>query len=306
MILVAGGTGFIGAAVVRELRRRGRPVRILSRDPAKVERRFPGLGVEAAAGDARDADSLRRAAEGCRAVVSCMQFQGFPVEKPSKGRTFVEVDQHGNERLVAAAREAGVGRYVYLSGAGAAQDAPKVWYRAKWAAEQAIAASGVPYTVLRPSWVYGPEDNALNRFVTFARRLPFVPVIGDGRQRIQPVFVEDVATVVADALETDAAAGRIFEIGGPEVLTMNEVLRTMLEVMGKRKPLLHSPVFLPKLAGFFLQFLPNPPLSPSAVDFVTADATADNTALLATFKVRLTPLREGLAAYLAPAAGAGP
>ncbi|HEY8490032.1 MAG TPA: complex I NDUFA9 subunit family protein [Dehalococcoidia bacterium] len=303
MILVAGGTGFVGAAVVRELRARGRPVRVLSRDPGKVERRFPGLGVEAVAGDARDDASLRRAVQGCRVVVSCMQFQGFPVEKPSKGRTFVEVDQHGNERLVAAARDAGVQRYVYLSGSGAAPDAAKVWYRAKWAAEQAIAASGVPFTVFRPSWVYGPEDNALNRFVGFARRLPFVPVIGDGRQRLQPVFVADVAKAVAEALETDAAAGRTYEIGGPEVLTMNEVLRTMLEVMGKRRPLLHSPVFLPKLAGFFLQVLPEPPLSPSAVDFVTADATADNTALLADFRLRLTPLREGLASYLAPGAG---
>src|SRR5581483_4595813 len=105
------------------------------------------------------------------------------------------------------------------------------------------------YSIFRPSWVFGPEDKALNRFVGFARRLPFVPVIGDGKQQLQPVFVEDVARAVADSLETPAAANAVFEIGGPDVLSMDQVLRTMLAVMGKRRPLLHAPAFLPRLAG---------------------------------------------------------
>ena len=110
------------------------------------------------------------------------------------------------------------------------------------------------HAIIRPSWVYGPQDRALNRFVAFHRLLPFVPVAGDGRQRLQPVFVEDVAEAFAQAAGPEGPSGT-FEIGGPDVLTMNDVLVTMMEVRGKRKPLLHFPVALPEAAGFFLQFL---------------------------------------------------
>ncbi len=146
--------------------------------------------------------------------------------------------------------------------------------------------------------MYGPEDPGLNKFVAFHRWLPFVPVIGDGSQRLQPVFVEDVADAVAQAASPTGPTGT-FEIGGPEVLSMNEVLRAMMEIRGKVKPLIHFPTFLPKLAGFFLQVLPKPPLSPEAVDFATADALADTERLLQEFDLRLTNLRDGLSTYVA-------
>lgn len=303
MILVAGGTGFIGAAVVRELARRGKPVAVLSHRPERAARRFPGLNVAVRAGDARDPASLPAAVQGAEAVISAMQFPNFPVETPRLGYTFEEVDARGNERLVAAAQAAGVRTYIYLSGAGAAPDGRYHWLRAKWQAEEAVRRSGLRYTIIRPSWVYGPEDRALNRFVTFAQRLPFVPVVGNGRQRLQPVFIDDVARVVVDSLEYPAAANQTFEIGGPEVLTMDEVLRTMLAVMGKRRPLVHIPAGLMRLVGRVMDLVPvaSRPLSADAVTFVTMDALADNTALLRAFPdLRLTPLREGLATYLHP------
>ena len=300
MILVAGGTGFIGGAIVRELARRGARVGVLSHRPERARARFPGRAVEVRQGDARDAGSLRRAVEGVDTVISAMQFPNYPAESPKKGLTFDEVDARGNERLVAAAKEAGVKTYVYLSGAGAAPDAEKHWFRAKWQAEQAIVGSGLRYSIFRPSWVYGPEDGSMNRYVTFSRMLPFVPVIGNGRQHLQPVFVEDVARSVADSLSNEAAANQVFEIGGPDVMTMNDVVRTMLRVMGKKRLLLNSPVFLPRLAATLLAPLPNAPLSPEVIDFAVADALADNSNLLRVFDIRLTPLREGLATYLAP------
>jgi NADH dehydrogenase len=182
---------------------------------------------------------------------------------------------------------------------GAAPDAPKHWYRAKWAGEEAIRASGTPHTIIRPSWAYGPEDRALNRFVSFHRWLPFVPVVGSGEQRLQPVFIDDVAEAFARAVRADGPVGT-FELGGPDVMSMNEVLRTMMEVRGKRKPLVHVPAVLPKLAGFFAQVLPKPPLTPDAVDFLLADAVADLAPTLRAFGIGLTPLREGLSTYLAP------
>jgi uncharacterized protein YbjT (DUF2867 family) len=303
MILVAGGTGFVGGGIVRELARRGQSVAVLSHRPERAAERFPGLKVEVRAGDARDAESLRAAVQGIETIISCMQFPNFPVENPRKGHTFEEVDARGNERLVAAAKDGGVQRYVYLSGAGAAPDARYHWYRAKWRAEEAVRGSGLRYTIFRPSWVYGPEDRALNRFVGFAKMLPFVPVIGSGKQRLQPVFVDDVARAVADSLETPTATGAVLEIGGPGVMTMDQVIRTMLDVMGKKRPLLHAPAFIPRLVGALMGVvpLPNRPLSPDAVTFITMDAVADNTELLRVLpNSRLTPLREGLATYLAP------
>lgn len=298
MILVAGGTGFIGGAVVRELARRGQRVAVMSHRPERAARQFPGLDIEVRRGDARDPASLGSAVAGIETVISAMQFPNFPVENKKKGYTFYEVDARGNERLVRAAKAAGVRGYVYLSGSGASATAAKHWFRAKWQAEQAIIGSGLRYSIFRPSWVYGPKDNSLNRFVMFARMLPFMPVIGDGKQRMQPVFVDDVVRGVCDSLTTEAAADQVFEIGGPNVMTMDDVLRTMLSVMGKRRPLLHAPAALPKLAGALMAPLPKRPLSPDAVDFITHDALADNSNLVRVFTPRLTPLREGLATYL--------
>jgi uncharacterized protein YbjT (DUF2867 family) len=299
VILVAGGTGFIGAAVVRRLVAQGEDVAIMTAHPTRSRRRIEELGARMVEGDVRDSASLERAVVGAQAVVQSLSFPNYPMEKPRKGFTFSEFEANGTERLVTAAARAGVGRFVFSSGVGAAPDAPKHWFRAKWAGEEAIRGSGIPHTIIRPSWAYGPEDRALNRFVQFHRWLPFVPVVGDGRQRLQPVFIGDVADVFAKAVRPEGPEGT-FELGGPEVMTMNEVLRTMMDVRGKRKPLVHVPPFLPKMAGFFLRVLPKPPLTPDAVDFLTADAVADTDRLVEAFGVKLTPLREGLSTYLAP------
>lgn len=297
-VLVAGGSGFIGAGVVRSLVARGIDVSVMTAHPERSAGRIEALGARPVPGDVLDPRSLPAAMRNTHAVVQALTFPTFPVEKPRKRYTFEEFEHHGTERLVAAAEGAGVERYVYVSGSGAAPDAEKTWFRAKWGGEEAVRRSGLAHVVLRPSWVFGPEDPALNRFVALYRRLPFVPVVGDGSQRLQPVFVDDVAEAASRAVLDPAPSGT-YEIGGPAVLTMNQVLATMMEVAGRRKPLVHFPAFLPKLAGLFLQFLPKPPLSPSAVDFVTGDALADTAALLQAFPgLRLTPLREGLETYL--------
>jgi uncharacterized protein YbjT (DUF2867 family) len=299
MILVAGGSGFIGAAVVRRLVREGLDVSVMTAHPKKSARRIESLGARPVEGDVRDDASLERALDGAEAVVQSLSFPNYPMEKPRKGFTFWEFEAKGTEHLVAAAAKAGVARFVFSSGVGAAPDAAKHWYRAKWAGEEAIRGSGLSHTIIRPSWAFGPEDRALNRFVQFHRWLPFVPVVGDGRQKLQPVFIDDVAEVFARAVRPDGPEGT-FELGGPEVMTMNDVLRTMMEVRGKRKPLVHFPPFLPKLAGFLLQILPKPPLTPEAVAFLLEDAVADVEPLVKAFGVELTPLGEGLATYLQP------
>jgi uncharacterized protein YbjT (DUF2867 family) len=295
-ILVAGGTGFVGAGIVRELVRRGKKVAVLSRHPDK--RRFAGLDVEFRQGDVTQPDTLAAAMRGVEAVVGTQQFPNSPIENPGKGYTFEKIDAEGTENLVRTAKAAGVARYIYLSGAGASPEG-RHWFRAKWRAEAAVKESGLTYTILRPSWVYGREDRSLNKFLNMSRFLPFVPLIGNaGKQQMQPVFVEDVARAVADSLENSAANSQIFELGGPEVMSMSDVVRAALEASGRKRLLLPAPAFVMKLAASVMQFAPGKPLTPNAVDFITHDALADPTAIQKALGLRVTPLREGLATYL--------
>jgi NADH dehydrogenase len=236
-------------------------------------------------------------------LVIALAFPNSPIEAPRLGRTFEEVDAAGTERLVAAARPAGVRSIRYVSGNGAAPDARRHWFRAKWRAEVAVRGGGVPWTIMRPTWIYGPRDVSLNRFVDFARTLPFVPLANRGNQLMSPVFIDDVARLMADAIEDPAADGEVLEVGGPETLSMREVIEVALRVARVRRPILPGPTPLLKLAAAPLTLLPSPPLTPGAIDFINQPATADVGQLLARMPRRLTPLREGLASYLAPDSG---
>jgi NADH dehydrogenase len=218
----------------------------------------------------------------------------------------MEVDAGGTEHLVAAARGAGVRRIAYVSGAGAAPDARRHWFRAKWRAEEAVRHSGLDWTIVRPTWIYGPRDVALNRFLGFARHLPFVPMTNAGRQLLAPVFIDDVGRLVADSLVDPAAANQVFELGGPDTLPMREIIGRALSTAGIRRPILPGPTPLLKLAAIPLAFLPTPLLTPDAVDFINQPATVDLGPLLERMPRRLTPLSEGLATYLGPSRGAAP
>lgn len=293
MILVAGGTGFLGRAIVAALRNDGHPVRVLARNisvnPWEMDR-----GVTLVAGDVRDPATLGPALAGCDTLVVAVQFPGHPVEVPGKGLTYDEFDRKGTENLVTAAKQAGVTRLVYMSGVGAGQGKTEEWFVAKDRAEAAVRGSGIAYTIVRPSWVYGPHDRSLNRFALFARALQFVPLPGPGTAKVQPVHVDDVGTVVALALATPAAADRVVEVGGPQLLSFRQIVRVMLEVMGKRRLVLPTPKAIVKLGAALLYRLPGRVLSPRAVDFVNADGPADNRVLYEVLGFRPRALADGI------------
>lgn len=299
-VAVVGGTGFLGSAFVRELSGRGHSVRVLSRHPEKLANLFPGRAVEGRAADVTRPDSLPPALEGADVVIHCVQFPGYPVEAPARGRTFMEVDARGTLRTVRAAAQVGVRRFVYLSGVGADPDAPEPWFRAKGVAEQAVAASGMAGVRIRPSWVYGPEDVSLNRFVTVLRRVPlFFPQLDRGDQRINPLFVEDLAPVVADAATAERAEGVVFEIGGPVTYSMDEIIRLVMEATGRHKPIVHFPLPLLRAGAAVLERVPGQLLSRDAVRFVTQGAVADNARFRELFPdATLTPMPEALGRYL--------
>ncbi|HET7703853.1 MAG TPA: NAD(P)H-binding protein, partial [Candidatus Limnocylindrales bacterium] len=259
--------------------------------------------IEIRPADVQTGDGLVEALRGVDALAIALAFRNSPIESPRKHQTFLEVDAEGTERLIAAAREAGVPRVVYISGAGAAPDAKRHWFRAKWRAEEAVRDSGLTWTIIRPTWIFGPRDVSLNRFVGFARRLFSVPMTNTGSQLLAPVFVDDAAALAADALVADAAANQVFELGGPETLKMREIIATALRVAGLRRPIIPGPTPLIKLMAVPLSWLPSPLLTPAAVDFINQPATVDLGPLLERMPRRLTPLEEGLATYLAPPAG---
>lgn len=300
-ILITGGTGFIGTHIRDELLERpelGAEDRVLcmTRHPEGKSHEDPRVAY--VGGDVRDGASLERATEGVDVVVHCVQFPNHPVQNPAKGYTYLEIDAKGTERTVAACVKNGVRRFVYLSGAGTSPERKEPWFRAKVIAERAVRESRMEYVILRPSWVYGPEDHSLNRFVALVKYLPVVPVIGDGTNRVQPVLISDVATVAAAAVFNREATNQTFDLGGPEELAMDEILERVQKVLGTHRVLVHQPAWLAKLGVLPMQVLPAPPLSPEAIDFILQEAHVDPEPAERTFGIRFTPLEEGLRGYL--------
>lgn len=298
-IAVAGGTGFLGRHISRALLDAGHDVQVLGRTPEKVSGIPELAGATAARADVTKPETLRGALDAVEAVVGAVQFPNHPVEVPRRGLTYDNYDHLGTVNLVAEAARAGVERYVYLSGAGANTASDKTWYRAKGYAERAVRRSGLEFAIVRPSWAYGPEDRALNRLAKIARFSPVVPRLGVKPQHIQPVSANDIALVFGRIFEREAAWGQTFEVGGPEVMTMHEVLETMLRVMGKRRLIVPIPELLAKLGTAPLKLLPNPPMTPQGIEFAIQEGVVDTTLIEEVLDVHPVGLEEGLRRYLA-------
>jgi len=295
-IVVTGGTGFIGREVVERLLETGD-------DEVVVTTRHPdrdpwGGRVRLVQAYAGDHVSLGKAFMGADVVVHAIQFPNHPVEDPSKGRTYLEVDGRGTTLAAQTAKKLGVRRFVYLSGAGAGQGRPQPWFQAKDMAETAIAGTGMEHVLLRPSWIYGPRDRSMNRFVSFCRHLPVVPVIGNGKTPVVPIYVKDVARCVVESARREDATARKLDLGGPQRMTMDEVIRVIQGVLGRRRPLLHHPVGLMKLLVLPMKVMPEPMLSPSAIDFITQEVELDPRPAMDYFGFPFRPLADGLREYL--------
>ncbi len=296
-IVVTGGTGFIGREVVKRLLETpGDEIVVTSRDPERAD--LWGGRVQRVQAFAGDAISLGKAFTGADVVVHAIQFPNHPVEDQKRGRTYLEVDGKGTEVAAGVAKKLGVRRFVYLSGAGAGQGRPQPWFQAKDRAEAAIRASGMEHVLLRPSWIYGPGDRSMNRFVFFCRYLPVVPVIGNGKTPVQPISVQDVARCVAEAVRRDDGKDKALELGGPERLTMDEIIRTVQKVLGRRRPLLHHPAPLMKLLVRPMALLPEPILSPTAIDFILQEVDVDPRPAVDYFGFPFRRLEDGLREYV--------
>jgi NADH dehydrogenase len=254
VILVTGATGFVGRAVVRHLRVADLPVRCLVRDPTKAGT-LQAWGCELVRGDMTDPASLRAAAKDCEALVHLVAIlTGRPED-------FERVMTEGTRALVDAARAEGVRRIVLMGSLGfdlpGAEQVP--YYVAKRAMEEAVRGSGIAHAILRPSFVFGPDGGALPRFGRIVRYAPLVPVPGSGTQRIDPIWIGDVARAFSLALELDESVE--VDLGGPEAVSWNELWQRIARTLGKRRRLVHLPVPLLRPQAALFELLPNPPLT---------------------------------------------
>lgn len=285
MILVTGGTGFIGPKVVRALRERDLPVRALVRSRGRGAQ-LEAWGCELAEGDLRRPETLPAAVAGCETVVHLVSI------RTGKPRDFEEVMSRGAAALVEAARTAGVGRFVHMSasGVGEATKGMTPYYGAKWAMEETVRGSGIPHVIFRPTFVFGRDGGVLPTFIRQVRWLPVTPVIGSGEGRVQPIWVEDVAAFFAEAVSRGEG---MYELGGPDAVTWDELFARIKRVLGARRATVHVPLPVMRAQAAVFELLPKPLITRDDLKMLTAlDHVADVRAALETFRVRLVPLDE--------------
>jgi uncharacterized protein YbjT (DUF2867 family) len=286
-ILVTGATGFIGPKVVHALRAQDRDVRALVRRPEQAAK-LGGWGVELVRGDITDPGAVRAAFEGCTHVVHLVAIiRGRPAD-------FERVMTEGTRHLVAAAREAGVERFVLMSALGTSDAAdPVPYFAAKWQEEREVVASGLEYTIFRPSFVFGRDGGVLPTFIKQVRYSPVVTVIGPGLQRSQPIWADDVAAIFAQGVDHPQAANRLFELGGPDTVDWNGLYERIAKVLGKRRRLVHVPIELARTGAKLTERLPGAPLSVDQVAMIQgADNVVSNSDAVDTFKIPLLGLDE--------------
>jgi len=287
VILLTGGTGFVGGHVLKALRASGRPVRCLVRDPAKVS-----LDSELVQGDMTDPASLERAVEGVDAVVHLVAIrQGKPEQ----------VDRimcQGTRDLLAAAKEVRVGRFVLMSALGTSEESKDLvpYYGAKWEMEQAVESAGIPYVIFRPSFVFERDGGILPTFSKLARLAPVTPITGSGTQKIQPIWAEDVGAYFDKAIDLVPAVNRTFELGGPDVVSWNEFWERLKKARGIRRPSVHVPMGLMRMNALVTERLPgNIPLTRDLLKMLEhGDNVVTNDDAEQVFELPLVPLDEQL------------
>jgi NADH dehydrogenase len=291
LILLTGGTGFVGGHVVHALRAAQNDVRVLVRDRRKASR-LEAWGATLAEGDVTDPASLGRAVEGCDTVLHLVAIRQGREER------FQRVMVDGTRDLLAAASAVGVRRFVHMSALGTSEQTKDLvpYYGAKWETEQLVRESGIPYVIFRPSFVFGNDGGILPTFVKLIRLAPVTPIIGTGRQRIQPIWVDDVADYFVRSVDLDPVIGRTFELGGPDVVTWNEFWERLKRVRRSRRPSVHVPVRLMRLNALVIERLPGDiPLTNDLLTMLEhGDNVVSDTTAVDMFGLPLVPLDEQL------------
>jgi len=276
LVTVFGGSGFLGRSVVRALCKRDYRVRVAVRRPQLAGHLQP-LGrvgqIHAVQANLRYPASVEAAMRDADVAINLVGILA-----PSGAQTFDAVQAKGADTVAKAASAAGA-RMIHVSAIGADENSPSHYARAKAAGEKAVLAALPSAIIMRPSIVFGPEDQFTNRFAALARIAPALPLIGGGITKMQPVYVGNVATAVADAVDGKAKPGATYELGGPEVLTFREIIEAILEITDRKRALVSLPFGLAKLQALFLQFAPGAlKLTPDQVELLRSDNVVSDAA----------------------------
>ncbi len=275
MILLTGASGYVGSHIAEKLVAAGRPVRAMVHnvERARAEGRLGGLEVEWVQADVTRPESLEAAVAGVDTVVHTV---AIAIEKG--GRTYEEINYQGTVNLVEAAKKAGAHRFINMSQLGAAPDLPYRFLASKGKAQAYVAASGLAWSALRPSVIWGPEDEFANTFAKLVPLSPIIyPIVGDENALFQSIWVGDVASVVLRMLEDDATIGTEYEIGGPDILTLEEIERRTLKAIGARRVMVRFPMpLLRVVVGLMESLLPNPPVTHSLLELLAVPNTTEN------------------------------
>ena len=271
-VSVFGGTGFLGRRLVRRLAAEGATLRIAVRSPDRARSVFSAADLERVTvlrADVRDQASVAAAVAGADAVVNAVSAY---VEK--SGVTFRSVHEEGAQRLAQEAARAGVARLVLVSGIGADPQSRSPYIRARGRGEFVVRQAFPSATIVRPSAMFGPGDALFGTLADIVRLLPVVPLIGGGRTRLQPVYVEDVAEAIVRMLADRGTAGQTYELAGPAVYTLHELVGFALRLIDKRRLLVPVPFVVAEIQARLFEFLPSPPLTTSQVDLLKVDNLA--------------------------------
>ena len=268
LVTIVGGSGFVGRYIAQRMARAGWRVRVACRRPneALFVRTYGDVGqVEPVQCNICDEASTRAVIHGADAVMNCV---GVLFE--SGKNTFAATQAEGAGLVARLAAEEGAARLVHLSAIGADPDSPSEYARTKAAGEAAVREAFPSAVILRPSVVFGTEDQFFNRFAAMARLSPVLPLVG-ADTRFQPVHVDDVAAAAEAALAGRAEAGAVFELGGPRVATMRELMQLMVRVIRRRRLMINLPFWMARFDAWFLQLLPNPILTVDQVRLLARD-----------------------------------
>lgn len=265
LITVFGGTGFLGSTIVHHLVESGVTVRIAARHPYAPDLAGAKGQIQLQTADVCDEDSVAESVNGATGVVNAV---GLYVERGKT--TFEAIHVEGAARVARQSRATGIRQLVHISGIGADPASPSKYVRARAFGEQRVHGAFPDAVILRPSVLFGPNDAFLGSLKAVTR-LPVVPLFGKGTTRLQPVYVEDVARAVLQALETPEAAGRIFELGGARIYNYREIVERVLAHFDRRRRLLPVPFAVWRLLARIASLLPNPPLTPDQVMLMETD-----------------------------------
>src|SRR4030065_487006 len=301
MILITGGTGFVGSHLIKRLIDEDHKVRCVIREGSKKIDRIKGLGAEIVHGDVTDADSL---IDACKGIDTIIHLVGIIQEE--KGMTFQSIHVDGTRNLVNAAKKNNVRLFYYQSANGADKDGKTAYYKTKAEAEEIVKASGMDYIIFRPSLSYGDGDQFVLRLKKIIHDAPVIPIIGSGESLLQPIFIDDLVACLIKAITTPQLKNRIFCIAGPEQIRFKDVVIRIADAMGVKRPSFHVPVFLMRPAAMLMEaILPKPPVTVDQITMLQMDNICDIKEMKEAFNIEPISFKEGILKVFKESRGQG-